>query len=84
MSNFAALPGCIYNDEICLLDIEPMVIVCHPARGITEIVAKLFNGTPQNKGTAFEKHFLIFIDWNLFIKNERIQVSAVPDMPYQS
>ena len=40
--------------------------------------------TPQNKGTAFEKHFLIFIDSNLFIKNERIQVSGVPDMPYQS
>ena len=41
-------------------------------------------GTPQNKGTDIEICFLIFIDWNLFIKNERIQVSAVPDMPYQS
>jgi len=41
-------------------------------------------GTLQNKGTAFEKHFLIFIDWSLFIKNERIQVRAGPDMPYQS
>jgi len=39
-------------------------------------------GTPQNKGT--EKQFLIFIDWNLFIKTELIQVSTVPDMPYQS
>ena len=27
-------------------------------------------GTLENKGTAFEKHFLIFIDWKLFIKNE--------------
>ena len=41
-------------------------------------------GTSQNKGVAFDKQFLIFIDWNRFSKNERIQVSAVPDMPYQS
>jgi len=40
-------------------------------------------GTLQNMGTASEKPFPIFIDWNLFIKNELIQVSAVPDMSYQ-
>ena len=40
-------------------------------------------GTPENKGTAFEKQFLIFIEWILFIRNGRIQVSAMPDMPYQ-
>jgi len=36
---------------------------------------------PQNMGTASGKQFLIFIDWDLFVKNEQIQVSAVPDMP---
>jgi len=40
-------------------------------------------GTPQNKGTAFERQFLIFIDWYLFIKNDWIQVSAEPNILYQ-
>jgi hypothetical protein len=34
----AALSGCTYNDEICLVDIEAKYIVCHLARDITEIV----------------------------------------------
>ena len=42
-SKFAALSGCIYNDEICIFfGIETKFIVCHPARYITETVTKLF------------------------------------------
>jgi len=44
MSKFAALSGCTYNDEISFVDIEPIFIVCHPARDITETVTKLFKG----------------------------------------
>ena len=40
-------------------------------------------GTQPNKGTTFEKQFMIFIDWNPLFKNELIHVSAVPDMSYQ-
>jgi len=39
---------------------------------------------PQNLETASEKQFLIVIDWYLLVKNEHIQVSAVPDLLYQS
>jgi len=38
----------------------------------------------QNIGTASEKQFLIFIDRDLFVKNEWIQVIAVSDMSNQS
>ena len=37
-SKFTALSGCTYNDEICFVGSEPNVIVCHPARYITETV----------------------------------------------
>ena len=40
--------------------------------------------TPQNKGSSSEKQFLIYMSWTLFVTNERIQVSAVLDMSYQS
>jgi len=40
-------------------------------------------GTPQNMGTASEKN-IICIDSDLFVKNDRIQVSDVSDMAYQS
>jgi len=36
MSKSATLYGCTYNNEICLVCIEP--IVCHPAKDITETV----------------------------------------------
>ena len=44
MSKFAALSRCTYNNEICFVGIEPKFIVCHPARGITATVTKLFKG----------------------------------------
>ena len=40
MSNFAALSGCTYKDEIWFVGIKPKFIVCHPTRDITETVAK--------------------------------------------
>ena len=38
MSKFAAVSGCIYNDEICFIGIEPKFVVCHLTRDITETV----------------------------------------------
>ena len=35
-NKFAALSGCIYNDEICFIGIEPTFVVCHLTRDITE------------------------------------------------
>ena len=35
---FAALSACIYNHEICVINIEPKSIVCHAASNMTYMV----------------------------------------------
>ena len=51
----------------------------YPSTSLTETSVDLKTwDQPQKKTISY-----FVIDWDLLVKNERIQISTVPDMPYQ-
>ena len=61
-------------------------------RELSGVVYRVNNSSPrtdpwgrqQNMETASQNQCPIYFDWDIFVENERIQVSAGPSIPYQS